>query len=97
MNDCSQIMYIFDNYYHIIQLHYTDKIASKRLHQHTLLIMKRKQYVCNNKIKCFLLLPVLVGCWCGAVLEHRIDLHRHHVILTTQHRSAEEDSLIDIW
>ena len=45
-----------------------------------------------------LLLPVLVGSGCGAVLEHSIDLHRHHVVLTTQHGSAysQESNLMDL-
>jgi hypothetical protein len=31
-------------------------------------------------------LPVLVGGGCGAVLEHSVHLHRHHILITTQYR-----------
>jgi hypothetical protein len=56
---------------------------------------KEKQ---TNKVIQGLLLPVLVSSGCGAVLEHSIDLHRHHVVLTTQHGSAysEKSNLMDV-
>jgi hypothetical protein len=49
--------------------------------------MSKKEKQTNEVIQC-LLLPVLVGSGCGAILEHSIDLHRHHVVLTTQHGPA---------
>ena len=56
---------------------------------------KEKQ---TSKVIQGLLLPVLVGSGCGAVLEHSIYLHRHHVVLTTQHGPAcnKGSNLMDV-